>query len=72
MIFLLESWGFITNFVRREISPYYRLEIHRDARFYRKMPALSIFVPFEVCCIVRFVANILSFKKTIRGFGEIL
>jgi len=51
---------------------YYMLEIYRDALFYGKIPDMSILVPFVVFSVVLFIASIWFFKKTKRGFGELL
>jgi len=51
---------------------YYMLEIYRDALFYGKIPELSILVPFTVFSVVFFIASIWFFRKTKRGFGELL
>lgn len=51
---------------------YYMLEIYRDALFYGKLPELSIVVPFLIFSVVLFVLSILFFRKTKRGFGELL
>ncbi len=51
---------------------YYMLEIYRDALLYGKIPEIGILVPFLVFSIVLFIASILFFKKTKRGFGELL
>jgi lipopolysaccharide transport system permease protein len=51
---------------------YYMLEIYRDALFYGKIPEMEILVPFMVFSIVLFIAGIWFFKKTKRGFGELM
>jgi ABC-type polysaccharide/polyol phosphate export permease len=51
---------------------YYMLEIYRNALFYGKIPALSILVPFVVFSVVLFIVSIWFFRKTKRGFGELL
>ena len=51
---------------------YYMLSIYRDALFYGKIPAVSILVPFVVFSVVLFAASIWFFRKTKRGFGELL
>ena len=51
---------------------YYMLSIYRDALFYGKIPELSILVPFVVFSVVLFAASIWFFRKTKRGFGELL
>ncbi|MGA2912012.1 MAG: ABC transporter permease [Methanoregula sp.] len=51
---------------------YYMLEIYRDALFYGKIPELRILVPFGVFSVVLFIASIWFFRKTKRGFGELL
>ncbi|MDD1702406.1 MAG: ABC transporter permease [Methanoregula sp.] len=51
---------------------YYMLEIYRDALFYGKMPEAGVLIPFSVFCIVLFIAGVWFFKKTKRGFGELL
>jgi ABC-type polysaccharide/polyol phosphate export permease len=48
------------------------LEIYRDALFYGKIPDMNILLPFTVFCVVLFAAGIWFFKKTKRGFGELL
>jgi ABC-type polysaccharide/polyol phosphate export permease len=51
---------------------YYMLEIYRDALFYGKIPEIEILLPFLVFSVVLFIVSILFFKKTKRGFGELL
>ena len=51
---------------------YYMLEIYRDVLFYGKIPEIEILVPFLIFSIVMFVLGILFFRKTKRGFGELL
>lgn len=51
---------------------YYMLEIYRDALFYGKLPEIQIIGPFLIFTVVLFVLSILFFRKTKRGFGEIL
>ena len=51
---------------------YYMLTIYRDALFYGKIPDMSILVPFTIFSVVLFIASIWFFKKTKRGFGELL
>lgn len=51
---------------------YYMLEIYRDALFYGKIPDINILVPFIVFSVLLFIASIWFFKKTKRGFGELL
>ncbi|WP_048149002.1 ABC transporter permease [Methanolacinia paynteri] len=55
------------------INPaYYMLEIYRDALFYGKLPEVDILVPFVVFSIIFFIIGITFFRKTKRGFGELL
>jgi ABC-type polysaccharide/polyol phosphate export permease len=51
---------------------YYMLEIYRDALFYGKFPELNILIPFFVFSFVMLALGILFFRKTKRGFGELL
>lgn len=51
---------------------YYMLEIYRDVLFYGKLPEIEIFVPFLIFSVVLFVLSVLFFRKTKRGFGELL
>lgn len=51
---------------------YYMLTIYRDALFYGRIPELSILVPFVLFTVVLFIFSIWFFKKTKRGFGELL
>jgi lipopolysaccharide transport system permease protein len=51
---------------------YYMIEIYRDALFYGKIPEMSILVPYVVFSVVLFIASIWFFKKTKRGFGELI
>jgi lipopolysaccharide transport system permease protein len=51
---------------------YYMIEIYRDVLFYGKFPELSILVPFLIFSVVLFVLSVLFFRKTKRGFGELL
>jgi ABC-type polysaccharide/polyol phosphate export permease len=51
---------------------YYLLELYRDAMFYGKLPELNILVPLLVFTVVLFITSILFFRKTKRGFGELL
>ena len=51
---------------------YYMLEIYRDALFYGKIPDMGVIVFFIVFSLVTFVASIWFFRKTKRGFGELL
>ncbi|MFA6358540.1 MAG: ABC transporter permease [Candidatus Omnitrophota bacterium] len=51
---------------------YYMLEIYRDALFYGKIPDMNILIPFMVFSVLLFIASIWFFKKTKRGFGELL
>jgi len=56
-----------------QVNPvYYMLEIYRDALFYEKLPGPDIILPFGVFTVVLFIAGILFFRKTKRGFGELL
>jgi ABC-type polysaccharide/polyol phosphate export permease len=48
------------------------LEIYRDALFYGKFPELNILIPFFVFSFVMLALGILFFRKTKRGFGELL
>ncbi|MGA2162735.1 MAG: ABC transporter permease [Methanoregula sp.] len=82
-IFLIWFWmtpiGYTVNMIPASfhwivtLNPvYYMLEIYRDALFYGKIPDLSILVPFTVFSVVLFIASIWFFRKTKRGFGELL
>ena len=51
---------------------YYMLEIYRDVLFYGKLPEPEIIVPFLIFSVVLFVLSIIFFRKTKRGFGELL
>jgi lipopolysaccharide transport system permease protein len=51
---------------------YYMLEIYRDILYYGKIPDAGILVPFVIFSVVLFIASIWFFKKTKRGFGELL
>jgi len=51
---------------------YYMLEIYRDTLFYGKFPELNILIPFFVFSFVMLALGILFFRKTKRGFGELL
>ncbi|MDD1696566.1 MAG: ABC transporter permease [Methanoregula sp.] len=51
---------------------YYMIEIYRDALFYGKLPEIEILVPFLIFSVVMFAVSILFFRKTKRGFGELL
>jgi ABC-type polysaccharide/polyol phosphate export permease len=51
---------------------YYMLEIYRDALFYGKIPELSILIPFGVFSVILLIAGTWFYKKTKRGFGELL
>jgi lipopolysaccharide transport system permease protein len=51
---------------------YYMLEIYRDIMFYGKIPELSILLPFLIFSILLFILSVLFFRKTKRGFGELL
>lgn len=51
---------------------YYLLELYRDALFYGKLPEAGIIVPILIFSLALFVASILFFQKTKRGFGELL
>jgi len=51
---------------------FYMLEIYRDALFYGKIPGPDILVPFVIFSIVLFITSIWFFRKTKRGFGELL
>jgi ABC-type polysaccharide/polyol phosphate export permease len=51
---------------------YYMLEIYRDALFYGKIPEIEILAPFLIFSVVMFVLGALFFRKTKRGFGELL
>jgi lipopolysaccharide transport system permease protein len=51
---------------------YYMLEIYRDALFYGKIPDMNILAPFVLFSIVLLTGSIWFFKKTKRGFGELL
>jgi lipopolysaccharide transport system permease protein len=51
---------------------YYMLEIYRDVLFYGKIPEIEILVPFLIFSVVLFVLSIIFFRKTKRGFGELL
>jgi lipopolysaccharide transport system permease protein len=56
-----------------QLNPaYYMLEIYRDALFYGKFPELNIIVPFLIFTIILFVVSVMFFRKTKRGFGELL
>jgi lipopolysaccharide transport system permease protein len=51
---------------------YYMLEIYRDALFYGKLPEPAILIPFLVFSVGMLILGILFFRKTKRGFGELL
>lgn len=51
---------------------YYMLEIYRDSLFYGKFPETEILVPFLFFSLVLFILSVLFFRKTKRGFGELL
>jgi len=51
---------------------YYMLEIYRDALFYGKLPELQIIGPFLIFSVILFIISIWFFRKTKRGFGELL
>jgi ABC-type polysaccharide/polyol phosphate export permease len=51
---------------------YYMLEIYRDALFFGKFPELTILVPFLIFSILLFTLSVYFFRKTKRGFGELL
>ncbi len=51
---------------------YYLLEIYRALLFYGRFPAPGILVPFLVFSTALFLLSILFFRKTKRGFGELL
>jgi len=51
---------------------YYMLEIYRDVLFYGKLPELQIIGPFLIFSVILFIISIWFFRKTKRGFGEIL
>jgi ABC-type polysaccharide/polyol phosphate export permease len=51
---------------------YYMLEIYRDVLFYGKLPEIEILVPFMIFSGTLFVLSVLFFRKTKRGFGELL
>ncbi|MDD1723560.1 MAG: ABC transporter permease [Methanospirillum sp.] len=51
---------------------YYMLEIYRDSLFYGKIPDLNNMLPFVVFVLVLFIGSIWFFRKTKRGFGELL
>jgi ABC-type polysaccharide/polyol phosphate export permease len=51
---------------------YYMLEIYRDILFYGKLPEIEILVPFMIFSGTLFVLSVLFFRKTKRGFGELL
>lgn len=51
---------------------YYMLEIYRDVLFYGKLPEPEIIVPFLIFSVGLFVLSIIFFRKTKRGFGELL
>jgi lipopolysaccharide transport system permease protein len=51
---------------------YYMLEIYRDTLFYGRIPEFSILVPFVIFSVVLFIASFWFFRKTKRGFGELL
>jgi ABC-type polysaccharide/polyol phosphate export permease len=47
-------------------------EIYRDALFDGKIREIGILVPFVAFSVVLFIISIWFFKKTKRGFGELL
>jgi lipopolysaccharide transport system permease protein len=51
---------------------YYMLEIYRDALFYGKTPDMNILIPFVLFSVILLISSIWFFKKTKRGFGELL
>jgi ABC-type polysaccharide/polyol phosphate export permease len=51
---------------------YYMLTIYRDALFYGTIPQPGILVPFVVFTILLFIGSLWFFRKTKRGFGELL
>ncbi len=51
---------------------YYMLEIYRDVLFYGKLPELQIVGPFLIFSVILFIISIWFFRKTKRGFGELL
>ena len=51
---------------------YYMLEIYRDILFYGKLPEIEILVPFMIFSGTLFVLSVVFFRKTKRGFGELL
>ncbi len=51
---------------------YYMLEIYRDALFYGKIPDMSVLIPFMFFSSVLLIVSVLFFRKTKRGFGELL
>jgi lipopolysaccharide transport system permease protein len=51
---------------------YYMIEIYRDVLFYGKFPELNILIPFLIFSVVMFVLSVIFFRKTKRGFGELL
>jgi len=51
---------------------YYMLEIYRDTLFYGRIPDISILIFFTIFSVLLLTGSILFFKKTKRGFGELL
>jgi ABC-type polysaccharide/polyol phosphate export permease len=51
---------------------YYLLEIYRDVLFYGKLPELQIIGPFLIFSVISLIISIWFFRKTKRGFGELL
>jgi ABC-type polysaccharide/polyol phosphate export permease len=48
------------------------LEIYRDVLFYGRFPELDKLLPFLLFSIIFLYISILIFKKTKRGFSELL
>jgi ABC-type polysaccharide/polyol phosphate export permease len=82
-IFMIWFWAtpivYTINLIPEELQwvvtlnpAYYMLEIYRDALFYGKIPEMGILVPFLLFSVVLFVLSILFFRRTKRGFGELL
>jgi lipopolysaccharide transport system permease protein len=82
-IFMIWFWGtpivYTVNVIPESmmwivhLNPaYYMLEIYRDMLFYGRFPGLDKLLPFLLFSIIFLYISILIFRKTKRGFSELL